>query len=194
MTVLIAVNQKDKIILGADSCTFRGYNKIDLNNHKGRSKIEQINDIIFCSTGRVAEINNFLLYCSTRKPESNSLISIQRFFNEFGTYLTEMVKKELQIENNYFLVYKEKLFCYNNGAVNEILIDDYATLGAGWLEAYTALYLGKTAREAIQVSIDLNVYAGGEPQVLEITKTTFNKIDGSKEGSTYTFHKKVTTV
>jgi len=33
MTVLIAVNQKDKIILGADSCTFRGYNKINLWRH-----------------------------------------------------------------------------------------------------------------------------------------------------------------
>ncbi len=171
MTVLAAKNQKDKIILGADSCSFRGYNKINLNNHKGRSKVENINDITFCSTGRVAEIHNFLLYCSLRKPESNSLISIQRFFNSFGKYLVEEVDKDEKINNSYFIVYKEKLFCYNNGGVSEILEDDYGTLGAGWQEAYTCLYLGKTVKEAIQVSIDLNIYTGGQPEVLEISKS-----------------------
>ena len=106
MTVLIAQNTKDKIILGADTGTFYGdYHKIHLTNHKGRLKIMQVNDITYAGTGSVSEIINFGLFCQTRKPERNDQLGIQRFFIDFGKWLKEQnIQLNGKIENNYFLV------------------------------------------------------------------------------------------
>ena len=86
MTVLIAQNTKDKIILGADSGLFYGNSgfKVHLNNHKGFLKIMSINDITFSACGSGSELINFGLFCQTRKPERSDQLGIQRFFIDFG--------------------------------------------------------------------------------------------------------------
>jgi len=172
MTVLIAQHTKEKIILGADAGSFYGdYHKVHLTNHKGRLKIMSVNDIIYSGTGSVAEIINFGLFCQTRKPERNDQLGIQRFFVDFSKWLKEQnIEPNGKVENNYFLVFEKKLFHYRNGAVQEILEDDFATDGAGFKEAYMALHLGKSVKEAIDLTVQMNVWASGEAQIVEILK------------------------
>jgi hypothetical protein len=172
MTVLIAQNLKGKIILAADSGAFYGsYHKIDITNHKGIRKIMSINDITYSSTGAVSELTNFGLFCQTRKPESANPLGIQRFFVDFGKWLKDQGIKEIsQVGNNYYLVFEKKLFSFNSGAVSEIFEDDYATDGAGFKEAYMAMYLGKTPKEAIDLTVKMNIWTSGEAQIVEITK------------------------
>lgn len=110
MTVLIAQNTKDKIILGADTGSFFGdYHKIHLTNHKSRLKIMSQNDITYCGTGLVSEIINFGLFCQTRKPERSD-------------------------------------------------------------QAYMEMYLGKSVKEAIDLTVQMNIWASGEAQIVEIDK------------------------
>ena len=176
MTVLIAQNTKDKIILGADTGTFCGdYHKTHLTNHKGLLKIMSVNDIIYSGTGSVAEIINFGLFCQTRKPERNDQLGIQRFFIDFGKWLKEQnIEIDGKVNNHYFLVFEKKLFHYRYSAVQEILQDDFATDGAGFREAYMAMHLGKSVKEAIDLTVQMNVWTSGEAQVVEINKTEPN--------------------
>jgi hypothetical protein len=175
MTVLVAQNTKDKIILAADSGAFYGdYHKVHLHNHKGRLKIAEVNNIFYASTGLVAEINNFRLFCSSKKPETPNEVGIQRFFVDFAKFLKEMNLRcdnpHSIIDNSYFLVYEKRLFHYQCGGVQEILEGDFATDGAGFKEAYMAMYLGKTPKEAIDLTIEMNVWTSGKAQIVEIGK------------------------
>ena len=173
MTVLIAQNTKDKIILGADTGSFYGLSgdKLHLDNHKGRLKIMQVNDVVYAGTGLVSEIINFGLFCQTRKPERNDQLGIQRFFIDFGKWLKDQnIETNGKINNYYFLVFEKKLFHFQEGAVREILEDDFATDGEGFREAYMAMYLGKSVEEAINLTIQMNVWASGKAQIVEIFK------------------------
>jgi hypothetical protein len=172
MTVLVAQNTKNKIILAADTGAFYGqYHKIHLDNHKGISKITQINDLVISSCGCSAELTNFLLFCNTRKPEGIKLIDIHRFFMSFGKWMKEEgVKEKNEVNNNYFLIFDKKLFHFSGGATKEILEDDFETDGAGFKEAYMAMYLGKTPKEAIDLTVEMNIWTSGEAQVVEIDK------------------------
>lgn len=173
MTVLIAQNTKDKIILGADTGGFYGNSgaKFHIDNHKGHLKIAQVNDIIYSATGSVSEIINFGLFCQTRKPERSDQLGIQRFFIDFGKWLKEQnIEFNGKVNNSYFVVFEKRLFHFQEGAVSEILEDDFATDGAGYREAYMAMYLGKSVEEAINLTIELNVWASGKAQVVEIEK------------------------
>ena len=173
MTVLIAQNTKDKIILGTDTGTFYGEGgfKVHLNNHKGLLKIISINDITFSACGPVSEHINFGLFCQTRKPERSDQLGLQRFFIDFGKWLKEQnIEKDGTICNHYFIVFEKKLFHYEDGAVQEILENDFATDGAGLKEAYMAMYLGKSVKEAIDLTVQMNVWTSGEAQIVEIDK------------------------
>lgn len=174
MTVLIAKNEHDKIILAADTMAFHGYMTKDLAHHKGIMKIMLINGMHYSSCGKVSEIHNFRLFCSSRKPETSNVISIQKFFVDFSKYLKELnlssKAEENAIRNNYFLVFEKKLFHFCYGGTEEIFVGDYATDGFGHKEAYMAMRLGKSPVDAIKATIELNVWAGGEPQVVEIEK------------------------
>ncbi len=175
MTVLIAQNTKDKIILGADAGIFMGNHKFHCSNHRIQQKIASVNDIVFSSAGSYSEQINFALFCQTRKPERNDQLGIQRFFIDFGKWLKEQnIEVDGKVDNHYFLVFEKKLFHYRNNAVQEILEDDFATDGAGFREAYMAMHLGKSVKEAIDLTVQMNVWTSGEAQVVEINKTEPN--------------------
>ena len=173
MTILIAQNTKDKIILGADTGGFYGNSgaKFHIDNHKGQFKIMQVNDIVYTGTGSVSEIINFGLFCRTKKPERSDQLGIQRFFIDFGKWLKEQnIEPNGTVKNHYFLVFEKKLFHFQSGAVGEILEDDFATDGNGYREAYMAMYLGKSVEEAINLTIEINNWTSGKAQIVEIEK------------------------
>jgi ATP-dependent protease HslVU (ClpYQ) peptidase subunit len=172
MTVLIAQHTKEKIILGADSGGF--YNsgfKINLNNQCRLKKINVVNGITYSAAGSASELINFGLFCQIRKPERNDQLGMQKFFVDFNKWLKDQnITTNQVIENSYFIVFENKLFQYNSGAIDEILEDDFATSGAGFREAYMAMHLGKTVQEAIDLTIEMNMWASGEAQIVEILK------------------------
>ena len=172
MTVIIAQNLKDKIVLSADSSVFQGHNKYHSNNHINWRKIRQVNGITFSSCGLLKDIINFELYCSTRKPESNTALSMQRFFVDFKKWLNEnkLITDNDSLNSNFFVVYDGMLFHYMEGAIYEIIKGEFQTDGAGKCESYMAMYLGKTPKEAVELTIKMNVWTSGETQIVEINK------------------------
>jgi len=174
MTVLIAQNTKNKIILAADSGLFQGDRKTHATNHKNWLKIRQINDITFSACGHLNDIINFELFCSSRKPESDSVLSMQRFFIEFIKWLKEngLLQEGEVLDSNFFICYNKKLFHYMDSSVYEILENEFQTDGAGKFEAYMAMYLGKTPTESIELKNKMNVWTSGDVQIVEIKKRT----------------------
>lgn len=171
MTVLIAQNLKDEIIFAADSCAFTGQTKRHAAKHSNWKKIKQVNGIVFSTCGYMRDCINFQLFCSIRKPESNTVLAIQRFFMEFKNWLSENkigVNKELV--SNFFISYRNKVFHYVDGAVCEIEEGEFQVDGAGLSEAYMAMYLGKSPQEAVELTVRMNVWTGGEAQVVRLKK------------------------
>ena len=172
MTVLVAQNLKDKIILASDTGVFQGINKTHHANHKNLGKIRNINSIIFSGCGYLKDTINFELFCSLRKPESDSVLSIQRFFVDFNKWLIEnnLLKNNEKIDSNFFICYNKKLFHYLEECVYEIPENEFQTDGAGKFEAYMAMFLGKTPKEAIKATIEMNIWTSGEIQEIIIKK------------------------
>ena len=165
MTVLVAQNLPDKIILTADSGWFIGKTKLN----KG-SKIRELNNQVFSSTGWISEIDMFECFCMTRKPENNTQLAIVRFFSDFRKYLADTYgKSDTQIDNTYFYVYDKLLYHYNS-AVRAIPENDYFTDGAGFCEANMCMHLGYSPKEAVKKTIELNIYASGDVQEIIINK------------------------
>ena len=153
MTVLVAQNTKDKIILGADTGCFYGVSgsKFHLDNHKGRLKIMQVNDVVYAGTGLVSEIINFGLFCQTRKPERNDQLGIQRFFIDFSKWL-----KDQNIEFNGKVI---EWLATNNSVDFVILSSSF-----DWVE------IEKTINEVGEI------YEPNNELVLEKLKQTIEKI------------------
>lgn len=170
MTVLIAKNEKDKIILGADTGEFQGHHKKDMADKK-ESKIVTVNAIVFSSTGYVAEQSLFRLYCDSHSPESNTEMSILRFFYDFGRWKNDITKSSEPINNNYFFCYKGKLFWFNGGCVKQVPEGCFETDGCGCSEAYMAMRLtGGDVKKSISETIEMNCFVSGRVDIFEIDK------------------------
>lgn len=169
MTVIIAQNNKDNIIIASDSGLYRGHSKTHGGeSHQKLSKTQQINGMTIASTGYLSDFLNLIVFAETRKPESDSLISIQRYFVDFNKWLSD---QKLEFKGtNFFLCYKNKLYHCMEGAVYEILEGEYQCDGAGHVEAYTAMHLGKTPKQAVKISSELNIYVSGEVIEFKIDK------------------------
>lgn len=163
MTVLVAFKTKDKIILGADTKSFSGdWFKQDCR------KIFHENGMIVASTGCISTMQLFQLYCNSRKPESNSILGITRFFVEFEVYCKDILKKtDFKNENSCFMIYDKKLFKFCV-AVSEIQENEFVTLGIGRQEAYMSMFIEKDVKKAIERTIEMNAWTGGAPEIVEV--------------------------
>ena len=163
VTVLACKNYKDRIEISADSGVFWG-----LSGHKENNliKIHEINSIIFASTGWVSESNLFNIFCATQKPAGIKEIEILNFFVVFREWQQNKLKiifesKEV-IKNDYIFVFEYELYIVNsNLTIRRILVGEFDAIGAGMVEAKTALYLGKKPKEAVEVCLKLNCFTSG---------------------------------
>ena len=177
MTVLAVKNYKDRIEIATDSGVFYGESGFKENNS---IKIIEVNKIIFSSTGFVSEKNFLELYCSTRTPESNKKLDILRFFSNFrkwqiSEFSVNFEKTEI-IKNNFFFYFNGKIYkITSNLTIEEIKEGEFDSGGAGYREAKTALYLGKTPREAVEVTLKVNAWTSGKVQEKIIYKNNKEK-------------------
>ena len=150
----VAVRVSDKEVnFAADSICTRG--DLIVSTPKSLPKLEKINDMIIGCCGYRAETGLMFQYAQNHKPLDNSLNSIRQFFIEFCEWKQKFGEKFIT-ENEYIIGYQGK--CYVN-IYNDISeVKDYCAIGAGMHYAYAALYLGKTAKEAIKVSCALCCY------------------------------------
>ena len=156
--VAVKVTNKE-IQFAADSIVVMGNTKV--NTPTTQPKLTKINNIIIGGCGSFSEIGLMFQFAETHRPDDNSIRAIRQFFVEFGEWKQKYGERFL-CENSYIIGYEGKCYSYICNCLEEI--KDYCTIGAGMDYALAALYLGKSARDAIKVSCALSCYVA-EPIV-----------------------------
>lgn len=149
MSVVCAKKYDNRIEFAADSIMVRGWTKDTSGDHQ---KLEEINGMVLGSVG-LAETSSLMWhYMQTHKPLDATEADVLDFIIEFYQW-----KKNLtgvgNVDSCFILGYKDKAFYIEDFFVCEIR--DYCAIGAGKDYALSALKLGHTSKEAVQVSCDL---------------------------------------
>lgn len=120
-------------------------------------KLIQGDAVTIGGAGSAREIELMRLYAGNHKPAAATVEGILDFFGEFEGYCRDRIKNDLyKVENLWLLAFGGKAFHFESWGVYEVM--DYEAIGAGMDYALTALHLGKTAVEAVEVACDLSIY------------------------------------
>lgn len=164
MTVIACKIENKKIELACDEMV-SGSKKQKTSDFKAM-KITQYNkDFAIGGAGYLSEIILFMQWAHNHTPVTNDIIGIVRYLNDFDNFKLDIGAECHKLDCSYLIVYNGKVYEVDGRDVFEV--DNYASIGSGGDFAYTALYLGKSASEAVKVAIDLDVYCGGEVHVFE---------------------------
>ena len=148
---VVAVKKTDKKIkIAADSISVCGWTRMEKTIKK--AKLFEVNGIIAGGVGLASE--NLLLenFCLPHKPHQATEREVLNFFIEFNNYLKELGMSGYS--NHFIFCYKGKAFLIEqNLYVNEV--NEYAAIGAGEDFALAALYLGYSARTAVETACEL---------------------------------------
>lgn len=149
--VAIKINEKT-IDIAADSIIVKGGTKrTDSSWHK----LTQVNDMIIGSVGAAEETSLLINFCKTHSILAPTTSDVQTFMCEFLDWKLSKLE-DGDIENDYIIVFKGKAFSVNHLFVEEI--NDYDAIGAGEDFALAALYLGHSAKDAVEVACKLSCY------------------------------------
>lgn len=152
MSVVAVKVYDNKIKIAADSIVERGGSK---RTDNGFSKLIKVNNMIIGGVGYCEEQSLLFHYSETHKPASASEKDMLAFLVEFSEYKSAITGSS-KIENDYIIVYDNKVFSICSLFVNEI--KNYDAIGAGMDFANAALYLGHNPKEAVKVACELSCF------------------------------------
>lgn len=153
--------------IAADSIGTRGWTQSRGANKK-LSKLTEANNLVIGGSGLVEEVSLFTLYCQTRQPAAADYSSIVSFVSEYSDWKRKKIDKPLDGTTEYLFGIDGKVFHIYSYEVIEIT--KYEAIGAGMDFALAALWLGKTAEEAVGCAIELSTFCEGPVRVIRKTK------------------------
>lgn len=170
MTTLAVKVYKDKIIIGADSLITTENAKEEFkqinNNMKKITKIGV--NFGYAFAGSLKEHLLFLEFINIgNRPNDSNTISILDYLYNFIEW--KNIYSEVELENNYLIYFKGKIFFYSDGD-GCFEIDNYYATGSGEKYAMSALYLGQEVKTAVEVACTFDLFSGGEIQIIEFRR------------------------
>ncbi|NJM98480.1 MAG: hypothetical protein HC800_16115 [Phormidesmis sp. RL_2_1] len=155
MTVIAARKNSDAIIFAADSLISDGYVR-STDADMVHSKLFQHNSMIIGTTGYCYEGTLMELFSRNHKPVDAARLSIIDFLIEFREWVS---KKDsgYKPSNGFLIAFESKIFCVYGG-LEVYEVPQFEAIGAGKDFAKTALYLGHTPREAVEVACKLSLH------------------------------------
>lgn len=139
--------------IAADSATLWGQTvKSD-----DTAKLIYTNDMHVGCSGYADEIGLFQVYCATHKPEGARRSDVLAFLAEFGKW------KKARVDNgtiNLHYILGLPSCVYYGAGLDAILITNFAAVGSGMNYALAAMSLGKSAKRAVKVAVELNAFCG----------------------------------
>lgn len=157
MSVVVAKVTDKYITMAADSGCFCGSGIIPAKN-MNISKMEKINGMILGGVGLAEENQLFFDYMKTHILDTVDPEHIRTFVREFLGYKAELGLPN-KLENEYLLAAKGK--CYNIQGMFVAEITSTWAIGAGGNYSNGALYMGATARQAVEAAMTLCAYVSG---------------------------------
>lgn len=164
MSVIVVKKTDKKIVIGADSIRVTYWTQ----EKDKSSKLSQISDgFIIGSSGLCSEYTLLCQFAQNHTPKHASADSIVAFMTEFlQWYRTQIGDAAKMLENMTLIVYKGKVFYFNNYFCREVT--DYYAVGAGMDFALTALCLGHTVEKALEVACELSVFCEKPLNIIEV--------------------------
>lgn len=163
MTTIAATISDKKIVLAADSITVVGTTQVQKTLK--RSKLFKGSDCIVAGTGYASETSLLELYCKDHNIGSGGPLRVLEFLTEFANW-KDSKSGEKSVSNSYLIGHKSGLFQTNGLSVFEV--DTFVSDGHGMDYALTALHLGYSARESIEISCEIDVFSQLPVRTLEL--------------------------
>jgi len=166
VTTIAGTITEDKIVLSSDSRTSGGwsYKRIDSNMNFG--KLVKGPDFILAWSGDCSESTLMELFCKDHSIGSGGKLRVIEWLLEFAEWKEGKCDSGQKISNHYLLGHKSGLYQIQGTAVYEM--QGFATAGSGGEFAFTALYLGKSLKKAMEVSCELDPYSDLPIKTLEL--------------------------
>lgn len=195
MSLVVAIKDNGKVVIGANSQSTRGSSRTSLSN-QNNYKIWKVKGVKNCLMGHAGALRDA---CAIRVmtglidelTKMKDDVDYEYVVNEITPKIIEELKERLYVkvdgyfdmlESRFILAYKDRLFLISNdGTVLEI--DDYCVIGSGESEAIGSLLstgnekdVSERIIKAIKASATHDIYVD-YPIVLSNTETTeFKKI------------------
>lgn len=153
MTVITAIKTSDKIVFAYDSLMTDGDRIITGNNTK-ISKLWQQDDLTVGHSGNCV-FNTLMRICAkTHVPKSACEDGMIEFLIEYVNLCQS--KYNIGMPTSHFLIaFQDQLF-RTYGGIDVYKVEKFDAIGGGADFAQAALWLGKTAKEAAEVSCHLS--------------------------------------
>lgn len=163
MSVIACIVEGNGYEIAADSITIRGWTQSKSDRGKF-SKLFEVDGLVVGGVGLVEEISLLRLFTETHKPSASTVAALLEFLSEFSDWKNKKTDNS-NTENAYIIGFEGKVFYIHGWLVEEIV--KYEAIGAGEDFALAALYLGHTAKKAVETAIELSVFCEGPVQVIK---------------------------
>ena len=165
MSVIACRVSQNSFEIAADSITVRGYTQTK-GQTSTHSKLYEANDLVVGSVGYAEENSLFRLFVETHRPAQANEYSLLEFMAEFSDWKKKRTTTAT-IDNSYMIGFSGLVYTVESWHVERI--KSYMAIGAGMNFALAALYLGNTAKKAVETAIELSIYC--EAPILVIKKS-----------------------
>jgi ATP-dependent protease HslVU (ClpYQ) peptidase subunit len=165
MSVVACRVSQSSFEIASDSITVRGYTQTK-GQTSTHSKLYETNDVVVGSVGSAEENSMFRLFVETHRPAQASEHAMLEFMAEFSDWKKKRMDRS-SIENAYMIGFSGAVYTVESWHVERI--KSYMAIGAGMDFALAALYLGTTAKKAVETAIELSIFC--EAPILVIEKS-----------------------
>jgi ATP-dependent protease HslVU (ClpYQ) peptidase subunit len=162
--------------IASDSITVRGHTQTR-GQTSTHSKLYETNDVVVGSVGSAEENSLFRLFVETHRPAHANEDAILEFMAEFSDWKKKRMDRS-NIDNDYMIGFSGLVYTVESWHVERI--KSYMAIGAGMSFALAALYLGHTAKKAVETAIELSIYCEAPILVIEKYAQTPPATDGGR--------------
>jgi len=120
------------------------------------SKLWRVGDVIAGSVGKAALGGVFREYIENHRPKFNTEYGWINFMSEFIKYAQSLDSSFSMSDNDFLVAWGGRAYLLSGTYVKEI--KTFEAIGAGDDYAKAAMHLGHSAREAVEVACELNIY------------------------------------
>lgn len=170
MSVVAVKNYKDKIVIGADSFVGIAWG---MQKKEKMAKLACVNKNIVIGTVGYTK-DHFLLktFASAVQLKNNTEDGVLDYMGQYHKWVKDKMNQlDVKIDDSHhILIFKNKVYEFNNYDIFEIKEGEGRAIGAGLYFAQTALHLGKTVKEGIEVACELSIYCEKPVNIIEIKK------------------------
>ena len=152
MSVVAVRKYPDRLDFAADSIRTVGYRQ-ESQRVTELTKLVEVNDMTIGGVGYSVELSFLFLFAKTHKPKAATTDAVLDFLVEFYDW-ARAKNESFGRQNHYLLGFQGEAFRICDGYLVD-RINEFGAIGAGEDFALTAMHLGKTETEAIEVASEL---------------------------------------